>query len=197
MTRMTVPCSEVQGIRILDLARLDDGEDHSEQLVSALSLLARVDQRSVERMRGHFRAIIIGVGSNFSFAPDLRVCYLPVGYQENRPIEQIASYLAHEAMHALLFSRGIGYSESVRLRVERACIRAERALARKLPVGETLLHDVERRMNARNWRTDEELLDRRERDFRDNGVADFLLRLRRRVLVGALPDVKTPRRNST
>jgi len=48
----------------------------------------------------------------------------------------VAAAIVHEATHARLWRRGIGYDEMLRARVEAACFRRELAFAARLPNGE-------------------------------------------------------------
>lgn len=63
--------------------------------------------------------------------------------------EVIASTIVHEATHARLMRRGIGYEEELRARVERVCFRSELAFAAKLPNGEEVRGRAERALELR------------------------------------------------
>jgi hypothetical protein len=70
-----------------------------------------------------------------SFNDSINACQLdPRFIQASRP-ELIASAIVHEATHARLTRCGIGYDEALRARVERVCVRRERAFGAKLPNG--------------------------------------------------------------
>jgi hypothetical protein len=58
--------------------------------------------------------------------------------------EMIAATIVHEATHARLARRGIGYEEKLRPRVEAACERRELAFAAKLPHGDKVREQAER-----------------------------------------------------
>jgi hypothetical protein len=50
----------------------------------------------------------------------------------------------HEATHARLHRRGVGYEEALRARVEAICLRREIAFAAKLPDGKQLRESAKR-----------------------------------------------------
>jgi hypothetical protein len=62
--------------------------------------------------------------------------------------ERIAATIVHEATHARLWRCGIGYPEALRASVEAVCFRRERAFAAKLPNGEQIRDQAERKLEA-------------------------------------------------
>jgi hypothetical protein len=48
---------------------------------------------------------------------------------------ELATLIAHEAVHARLMHAGIPYSEPLKARIETLCVKEEIALATKLPGG--------------------------------------------------------------
>lgn len=82
------------------------------------------------------------------FEDSLRACKLDERFvlAEASSPEMIAATIVHEATHARLTHRGIGYEdEELRARVERVCFRRERAFAAKLLNGA----EVRAQANAR------------------------------------------------
>jgi hypothetical protein len=55
--------------------------------------------------------------------------------------------LVHEATHAELFDRGIGYGLEIRARVEDVCARQELAFGRRLPENNDLIEESEERLS--------------------------------------------------
>jgi hypothetical protein len=68
---------------------------------------------------------------------------------ESSTPEMIAATIVHEATHARLMHRGIGYEgEAFRARVERVCFRRERAFAAKLPDGTEIRTQADSRLEG-------------------------------------------------
>ena len=67
---------------------------------------------------------------------------------EANSLEKIANSIVHEATHARLWRCGIGYQEELRAQVEATCFRRERAFAAKLPHGEQIREQAERKLAA-------------------------------------------------
>ena len=85
-------------------------------------------------------------GNPAEFATELRRCLLDPRFVLSSSPEIIASAIVHEATHGKLGRYNIGYSEEIRHRVEKVCMRQELAFARKLPNGEELRQRVDRRL---------------------------------------------------
>lgn len=95
------------------------------------------------------------------FVESLRRCLVDNEYVLNTSPEIIASTLVHEATHGRLIRYNIGYSEEIRSRVERVCIRQERAFALKIPQNGDLLQKIERKLAiAPDYWTDHAALER-------------------------------------
>jgi hypothetical protein len=93
--------------------------------------------------------------------------------------EQIAAAIVHEACHARLTGRGIGYQPELRARVEAVCFRRELAFAGKLPDGAQIRDEGERRLTgypSDYWTT------KGFSERYDNGAADTLRYLGRSEL---------------
>jgi len=118
------------------------------------------------------------------FQASIRACELdprPILRGEWSP-EVIAATIAHEAMHARLWKRGVGYEEADRHRIEVICLRAERALALKFPHGQEACERAERAMgfDPGSW-SDEALegleIEASEELMRHAGIPDGLARV--------------------
>jgi hypothetical protein len=85
-------------------------------------------------------------GALGSFEDSLHACVLDRGFvlAETSLPELIAATIVHEATHARLHRRGIGYEEKLRTRIEAVCFRRELAFASKLPNGEQARERAER-----------------------------------------------------
>lgn len=87
-----------------------------------------------------------GVAARFKFG--IRTCELDERFvlAETSSPEAIAAVIVHEATHARLEHRGIGYDERIRGRVEGVCARRELAFAKLLPDGEQAREAAEARL---------------------------------------------------
>jgi len=101
--------------------------------------------RDVQRV---WMKILPGALGNYNRA--LNACELDARFvrAETSSAEQIASVIVHEATHARLFKCGIGYSEDLRPRVEAVCFRSQLAFSARLPNGEQIRAEAERKLRA-------------------------------------------------
>jgi len=97
--------------------------------------------------------------------------------------EMIAATIVHEATHARLHRRGIGYEEDLRGRVEAVCVRRQLAFAARLPNGEQVREQAERDLewySTRGLWTNQALIERRRSGeielLRYLGFPDWLIR---------------------
>ena len=165
--------------------------DALDRVEEALGLIKLHDRRRYDRLRRDLDRIWVNLlpGNLGEFNHTLRMCVLDERFvlaEATRP-EQIASTIVHEATHARLMRCGIGYEEALRARVEAVCFHRQRAFAARLPAGEQVRDEAERRLTGYPpafW-TDEGLDDRHNRDgaeaLRYLGVPEFLIRFFFRV----------------
>jgi hypothetical protein len=111
--------------------------------------------------------------------PALRRCVVDPRFILSSSPEVVASAIVHEATHGKLSRRNVGYSEELRHRVEKACMRQELAFASKIPSGDKLRQEIERRFAlAPDFWADEASRKRREVDeiamARHAGIPDWL-----------------------
>ncbi|MDB5552734.1 MAG: hypothetical protein JWL86_2718 [Rhizobium sp.] len=98
---------------------------------------------------------------------------------KERDIGKIAATLIHEATHAELFDRGIGYGDlALRKRVEDFCSREELVFGRKIAVNDWLLEDAEFRSQLPAEAFSNEASYQRELDWfeHDSGIPKWLVR---------------------
>jgi hypothetical protein len=131
-------------------------------MARALDILATRDPRRLDRIRHRLNGIIVAFGGASGpaglYNEQLRVCEINSAfYSDGQPGNALllALTIVHEAMHGLLAS--IGYSarepcdEATRVRIERACVRAELAVLDRLapvagsraPLEQALLRQLE------------------------------------------------------
>lgn len=120
------------------------------RLRAALSLLKTYDPLRYTRLR-HDLERICAAPITYPIAcyvSRLRACEINPRYvlAEATTNELIASTIVHEATHARLMSRGIGYAEDIRARVEAVCIRRQLAFSRKLSSGQQACEHAKRQL---------------------------------------------------
>jgi ankyrin repeat protein len=103
----------------------------------ALELLAERDPKRLGRLRESVLGILVFPWARGAagYDPDTKICVLTPKEltAEGRTPSTLAATLAHEATHARLSKLGFGYAtRPERIRIERACYRAELALAERL-----------------------------------------------------------------
>ncbi|MFZ2004925.1 MAG: hypothetical protein WAV02_07545, partial [Stellaceae bacterium] len=121
--------------------------------------------------------------SRASFNLALKRCNLDLRFVKTSSIDAIASSIVHEATHARLWHRGIGYPEELRYRIESACIRRQLAFAHRLPAqrGVGVREEVKKMLTlAPSFWSNEEITKRREGGelalAREAGIPDWLRR---------------------
>jgi len=110
------------------------------RIEEALRLIKVHDPRRYDRLRKDLTRIWVRLvpGALARYVPVLETCEVDERFvlAETSSPELIAAAIVHEATHARLWRRGIGYDEGLRARVEAACFRRELAFAAKLPNAE-------------------------------------------------------------
>jgi hypothetical protein len=144
------PRREVGGLELRVL--LPDKQELATVLAKvqeALDLIGSHDPRRSRRLHRDVKRIWVGATQHRGeYESELGMCILQLQYvlaPETSPA-RLALTIAHEAMHARLERMGIGYSEQLRTRVERACIAAEIDLAGRLPGAESLAEGARQRL---------------------------------------------------
>ena len=110
------------------------------------------------------------------YRTELKLCALDERYvlAEDTTPDLIASVIVHEATHARLKRRGIGYDEPIQSRVEAVCFRRELAFADKLPNGIAVR---ERATRYLDYYTPEKFTLSARRERHDKGSAEALRHL--------------------
>jgi len=114
----------------------------------AIRLVKTYDPYRYRRIIKELDRILVGLISGYVavFVPESRMCVIDPRHILSSSPEFIASSIVHEATHGTLIRRNIGYSEELRYRVEKVCMRQERAFAQKIPHGEELRRSIEREL---------------------------------------------------
>lgn len=121
-------------------------------------------------------------GHSAEFQPDTKTCLIDQRFLLSEPVEFIASAIIHEGTHGRLLARNIPYSESLRYRVERACLRRELAFAPKVPNGEVVIAQTKAKLgHPPEVFTDEAMLERSHvgeiEAARVAGIPDWIIRV--------------------
>jgi len=130
----------------------DKGGKDADKVAAALQLIQDFDPVRYRRIVRDLKQIWITTIASAAgqFVRSTSTCELDERFVmgEHISIEEVAGAIVHEATHARLFQRGIGYEEQLRSRVEQVCMRRELAFAAKLPDGESIRRWVEGRQNG-------------------------------------------------
>ena len=144
------------------------------RIEEALRLIKVHDPRRYDRLRKDLTRIWVRLvpGAVARYVPPIETCELDERFvlAETSSPDLIAAAIVHEATHARLWRRGIGYDEMLRARVEAACFRRELAFAARLPNGERVREEARDAlgMSPATWTDDAE----RDRDV--DGSAEVL-----------------------
>jgi hypothetical protein len=125
----------------------ENAEASLQRVEAALRLIETCDRPRYDRLRRDLDRIwvcLLTIGAA-QFDPALRACLLDERFllDEATDAAIVAAVIVHEATHARLWHRGIGYEEERRTRVEAICLRRELAFARRLPDGSHVRHAAE------------------------------------------------------
>ena len=155
------------------------------RLVEALKLIKTHDPyryrrvlREIERLWAHPLPWEWAI-----WLPALKRCVVDPRFVLSASTAFIASAIVHEATHGTLTRRHVGYAETLRERVEKACMRQELAFASKIPDGDELRRNIERRLASvtSGWLSDAALQDRRAKGEFEMGrhynIPDWVIRV--------------------
>jgi hypothetical protein len=153
----------------------------------ALRLIQKYDRLRYNRLIRDLERIWVRdvPGALGSFDHSLHACSLDREFvlAEKSSAELIAATIVHEATHARLDRCGISYEEKLRPRIEAACFRREMAFAAKLPNGEQVREQAERKLefyNIQDYWTNAAFAERYDKDqielIRRLGAPDWIWR---------------------
>lgn len=143
---------QIAGFEVFLVGEEDQKSDYLLKLEEALALIARVDPPRFARLQQDLQYFLIYGPGTFrgSYVHELGMCRLDDEYvraASTSPAD-LALTIVHEAAHARLEHAGVRYSDAHRIRIERGCIAAQIAFARKLSASAALverLRDQHRR----------------------------------------------------
>ena len=184
--RLGLSTSEHRRVGVFDVWVWTDPDEADQLLISklaeALQLVAGHDPARFTGMQHSMPRIWIGgdASSLGSYLHDLNLCVLDPGYVRDPRTNaaKLALTLVHEATHAQLYVRGIGYPERFRTRIERLCVQSEIAFARRLPSSLALARAAHKRRAEVNeiW-SPENRRAYQERMIRQQGYPEWMTRL--------------------
>lgn len=171
----------VEGIKlVIFLQDRDQAEVLKAKVVAALRLIQNHSPKSYARIQKFIPNIVIFGAHAYTavYISELKLCDISRHYalSEKTGPSRLALTLAHEATHGYLASKGIPYEEHSRGRIERICVRAAIAIARRLPDAGDLLAEEERklRLGSEFWK-DEAFFERRLGAMKASGVPQWLV----------------------
>jgi ankyrin repeat protein len=148
--------SKQHTIEGVEVGMLAVPEKHStiafRRIHKALQLIAQYDPSKFRRLRRDVRRIQVTslLGTTGMFSEAARTCFLDgkILYGDKSSVTAVACTIVHEATHARQFSVGFCYSEADRLRIERACVRAEVSFVRSIPGEDSTAWAEEKKLGA-------------------------------------------------
>jgi hypothetical protein len=165
-------------IEVFDSLDSDTVAARREVLERGLGLIREFDPSRFRRVQRDLRRIILwdtNEAAEALYFRALRACVLFDGAKLT-PV-RVATLVVHEATHARLFNRGIGYAPDSRVRVEQLCNRSEIAFLKRVPGAEEALRVAEGRLSKPVWYTDEEARSRAAIFLRQSDLPPWLQRL--------------------
>jgi len=116
----------------------------------ALNLISETDPRRYLQIRRDVKKIWVSPapGCCAQWMDELQICILDRDYfcQADVLPPEVALAIVHESTHARLDRLKIQYTEDIRERVERVCIKSEIAFAKRLPDGQKFVDIAESRL---------------------------------------------------
>ncbi len=116
----------------------------------AFNLISEFDSLHYHQIKHNVKRIWISVlPVNYAeWVDDLQTCILDRNYllRSDVSVCEIAQTIVHEATHARLCKLKIKYTEDIRDRVERICVKSEIAFAKRLPNGQKEIEIAESRL---------------------------------------------------
>src|SRR5690606_34490949 len=158
----------VEGVEVIDAS---GGHDQLaiQRLEEALELIRDTDPRRHHRLKKDIKRFILVKAGGPEYAHEVQACVLRSAYVRNAEAAAVATTIVHEAMHARLCARRVGYGMGIRARVEEVCTREQIAFVKRLGRDDILVQ-LEEKLK-RPWWTESELRSRRTDALRDLGFS--------------------------
>jgi hypothetical protein len=153
----------IDDVRVLNASDFPS-EEMFAKVTSACDLIRTVAPRSWSRLRHDVRRIFVLDGGGQEYWHEGRAIVLNGPILRRSSTDAVALVLVHEATHARIAARGIGYPVALRERIEHICVDAEIAFAERLPDAAQLVEAL-RVKRTHVWWTPEQVAERRHRAF--------------------------------
>jgi hypothetical protein len=153
----TAKVADCEGIALADLKRKSG--HFQETMESALALIRTADPRRFQRVKEHIKWIInctleqAGAEYHKEFK-SVRIDFEEPEEESDRDFKAgfWARSLVHEATHGHLFRYGIAYTDELRGRIERLCVKEEnRFICRLASAHPDLARQLHREFNDQEW----------------------------------------------
>lgn len=159
-----------------------NGSPISAKVDEALNLISKYDSRRYLQIKRDVKRIWIAAAPGYcaEWMDELQMCILDANYFRQADISaaEMALSIVHEAIHARLCKLKIGYTENIRERVERICIKSEIAFAKRLPNGQKLVEMAESKLEMpKSYWTNGEFQKRDLDELTELGKENWLVRL--------------------
>jgi hypothetical protein len=135
----------IHGIRVGIFLPCPDHELLFTKVKEALDLMLEHAPECFSRVKNNARRIWIAPipWAAGEWNDQFRTCALNYDYlNPNMTPPQLAAIILHEATHGLIYRRGISYKQPDKKRIESICFRAEMALGRRLPDGQSIVESA-------------------------------------------------------
>lgn len=157
----------------------EDAASGVAKVVEALEILEKHDPKRINTLqRCLWGVFVMKLASIGQYSERSGLCLLSLDFvlAPTTTPAGVATILVHEATHARLDARGITERTTSRERIEFACIKAERALVRRLPGGEELLPQINERAEwiEQGGYSNEFIIESKRRTFAEFGFPNFL-----------------------
>jgi len=161
------PRTRVEGIQLYDLTFRDRLSNADLLRVSkALRLIRTTTAWVYSGLIRRMPRIIVAEAGGPEFVPSAKACIINSAHLRSAKTEDLALLFIHEATHARIWNRGIGYPVTLRSRIEELCVEAEVSWARRLPGGHDLAAEASKKLSRPWWHPSQEV-ERHERQTRE------------------------------
>lgn len=143
---------------------------------AALELISAVDAVRIHKIRRDLKGILFTSSGGAAFFPHLRICRIGLAYAARVSALELAMTIVHESTHARLFRVGRGYAVHERELVEKVCVHAEVAFARRYPDSGVLIDQSLTRLGMEWWKPEAMVTEERKQLAR-LGWPEWLVRL--------------------
>jgi len=121
-----------------------------QRLGAALTLMAD-DRRASRRFQSYVRRIYIRPGRVSGFLPATRTIVLALELLQTGGIEEIASVLVHETIHARFNASGVGTWSTRIARIESCCLRHQMSFLERFPGTDDVLKHLKEYTHKPWW----------------------------------------------